>query len=78
MSATNTTDRPPAVDPPQYRLPALTTYELRDYRRQLDRAIAFYARHHPAAPALADLKDKRDQVQAEEDSRKSTGPAVRP
>jgi hypothetical protein len=77
MSATSTADRPPAVSSSEYGLPALTISELRGYRRELERAIAFYVRRHPAAPVLADLRDKRDKVQAEEDSRKSTGSAVR-
>jgi hypothetical protein len=77
MPATSTTDRSPAVNSSTYGLPALTISELRGYRRELERAIAFYARHHPAAPVLADLRDNRDKVQAEEDSRESTGPAVR-
>jgi hypothetical protein len=78
MPATSTTGRPQAVTPSAYGLSAMALSELRGYRRELERAITFYERHHPAAPALADLRDKRDKVQAEEDSRKSTGPAVRP
>lgn len=78
MSATSSTERSPAVSSSKYGLPALTISELRGYRRELERAIAFYARHHPAAPVLAGLRDKRDKVQAEEDSRKSTGPSRAP
>jgi hypothetical protein len=77
MPVTSTTARPPAVNSSRYGLPALSISELRGYRRELERAIAFYARHHPAAPVLADLRDKRGKVQAEEDSRGSAGPAVR-
>jgi hypothetical protein len=59
-------------------LPVLTISKLRGYCRELERAITFYERHHPAAPALTGLRDKRDKVQAEEDSRRSAGLAVRP
>lgn len=78
MLATSTADRPQAVTPSGYRLPAMAISELRGYRRELERAIRFYERHHPAALALADMRDKRDKVQAEEDSRRRVGPAVRP
>ena len=36
-------DDPPAVEQPKHPLHALTTFELRDYRRQLERA------HQPAS-----------------------------
>ena len=33
---------PPTVEQPKHPLHALTTFELRDYRHQLERAIAFF------------------------------------
>jgi hypothetical protein len=44
MSATAASQQVPAVDQPKHPLHALTTFELRDYRRQLERAIAFFDR----------------------------------
>jgi hypothetical protein len=37
---TTTTQHVPPADEPKHPLHALTTYELRDYRRQLENAIA--------------------------------------
>lgn len=68
---------PATAHPPKDRLPAMAISELRGYRRELERAIRFYERRHPAALALAGMRDKRDKVQAEEDSRRSAGPPVR-
>lgn len=59
----------PAVSQPRYPLPELTTYELRDYRRGLERAIACSAGPDPAAPELAALRLKLDAVIAEQQSR---------
>jgi hypothetical protein len=48
------TVEPVAVEPPKHPLYALTSYELRDYRHELERAIAFLEktdampRHGPA------------------------------
>jgi hypothetical protein len=58
-----------ATAEPKHPLHALTTYELRDYRRQLENAIAFYDTHHPDAPVLADLRAKLDAVLTEQDER---------
>jgi hypothetical protein len=60
---------PVAVDPPKHPLHALTTFELRDYRRELESAIAFYTKRHPVAPVLADLRRNLDTVLAEQDDR---------
>jgi hypothetical protein len=38
------------VDPPKHPLHALTTYELRDYRRELEIAIAFFDRQASVSP----------------------------
>lgn len=59
----------PAVDPPKHPLPALTTFELRDYRRKLEQAIAFFDRQAPAPPARDRLRAKLDEVLAEQDQR---------
>jgi hypothetical protein len=58
-----------AVDPPKHPLHALTTYELRDYRRELERAIAFFDRQTPVPPARARLQARLDDVAAEQDER---------
>jgi hypothetical protein len=57
---------PPAVDPPPHPLHALTTYEIRDYRRLLEQAIRGIA---PDAPIQAALRRKLDAVIAEQDER---------
>jgi hypothetical protein len=44
----------------------LTTYELRDYRRQLEHAIKGIS---PDAPVQADLRRKLDEVLAEQAER---------
>ncbi len=59
---------PVAAEPP-HPLPALTTYELRDYRRDLERAIAFFDRQNPVPPARDRLQAKLDDVIAEQDDR---------
>jgi len=48
---------------------ALTTYELKDLRRELERAIAFFDRTTPVPPVRAALQAKLDEVQAEQDDR---------
>jgi hypothetical protein len=57
------------IDPPKHPLPALTTYELRDYRHELERAIAFFDRQACVPPARAQLQAKLDDVVAEQDER---------
>ena len=54
------------VTPPTHPLPALTSYELRDYRRLLERAIEGIS---PGAPVQAALRAKLDAVLAEQDDR---------
>ena len=51
---------------PVHPLPALTTFELRDYRRDLERALAALPEH---APVRGLLQDKLADVVAEQDSR---------
>ena len=60
---------PVAVEKPKHPLYALTTYELRDYRRQLERAVGFYVANHPDAPVLADLRETLGDVLAEQEGR---------
>ena len=60
---------PPAVEKPQHKLPELTTYELRDYRHELEKAIAFSGQEHPVPPARAALQARLDAVLAEQDDR---------
>jgi hypothetical protein len=57
---------PPAVQPPPHPLPALATFELASYRRQLEHAITSA---QPPAPDLAGLRDRLADVIAEQDDR---------
>jgi hypothetical protein len=57
---------PATVEQPKHPLPALTTYELRDYRRDLERAIAGIVAD---APVQAVLRRKLDAVLAEQEDR---------
>jgi hypothetical protein len=41
------------VEQPKYPMHALTTFELRDYRRHLEAAIAFFDQQDPVPPARA-------------------------
>jgi hypothetical protein len=54
------------VETPKHPVHALTTYELRDYRRDLERAIKRIARD---APIQAHLRAKLDAVTAEQEDR---------
>ncbi len=54
------------VATPKHPVPALTTYELRDYRRELERAITGIA---PDAPVQAHLRRKLETVIAEQEDR---------
>jgi hypothetical protein len=64
---------PANVEQPKHRLPALTTYELRDYRRQLEHAVAQLGQ----APVVQDLRAKLDEVRAEFESRDQLAKTVR-
>ena len=63
------TAEPATVPQPQHPLHALTTFELRGYRRQLERTIAFFDQTDPVPPARDDLQAKLDEVLAEQDDR---------
>lgn len=52
--------------PPPHPMAQLTTYELRDYRRQLERAVKTLPEH---VPARAMLQQRLAEVIAEQDSR---------
>ena len=69
MPTSQTAGQPPDVDRPKHQLHALTTYELRDYRRQLESAIAFFDRQDPVPPARDRLQARLDEVIAEQDDR---------
>jgi hypothetical protein len=57
------------VTEPKHPLHAMTTYELRDYRRQLEQAIAFFDKQDPIPPARGRLQASLDAVLAEQDER---------
>lgn len=61
---------PVTVDQPRHPLHALTTYELRDYRRQLESAIAFFDKNDPVPPARDQLQATLDEVLAEQAERR--------
>ena len=63
------TAEPVNVQPPKHPLHAMTTFELRDYRRQLESAIAFFDRQDPVPPARRRLQARLDEVIAEQDDR---------
>jgi hypothetical protein len=54
---------------PKHPLYAMTTYELKDYRRQLEQAIAFFERQDPVPPARDRLQASLDVVLAEQEER---------
>jgi hypothetical protein len=57
------------VDQPKHPPHAMTTYELRDYRHQLERAIAFLNSKDPIPAVRDDLRAKLEAVLAEQDER---------
>ncbi|MGH3218457.1 MAG: hypothetical protein ACRDPY_06960 [Streptosporangiaceae bacterium] len=59
----------PTLTEPKHPLHAMTTYELRDYRRQLESAIAFFDRTNSVPPARGVLQASLDAVLAEQDQR---------
>jgi hypothetical protein len=60
---------PEAVASPPHPVHALTTYELRDYRRQLERALACFDTRDPVPPVRDQLRARLDAVLAEQDDR---------
>ena len=69
MTSTATSQQVPSVNQPKHPLPGLTTYELRNYRRDLETAIAFLDRQTPVPPARDRLQATLDEVTAEQDDR---------
>ena len=60
---------PDTVEPPDHPLHQLTTFELSNYRRRLETAIALASTHDPAAPARAGLQARLGGLLAEQDDR---------
>jgi hypothetical protein len=63
------TAEPVTVEQPKHPLHALTTFELRDYRRELESAIAFFGTKDPVPLARGDLQARLDAVIAEQEDR---------
>jgi hypothetical protein len=63
------TTEPATVEQPRHPLHQLTTYELTEYRQQLESAIAFFDKQAPVPPARDQLKATLDLVLAEQRSR---------
>jgi hypothetical protein len=59
----------PPIDTPKHPLHALTTYELRDYRRQLENAVAFFGQQTPVPAVRDDVQATLDAVIVEQESR---------
>ena len=57
------------VEPRKHPLPAMATFELRDYRSQLEGAITFCDKQDPVPPARDQLRAELDAVLAEQESR---------
>jgi hypothetical protein len=66
---------PGTVSQPRHRMHALTTYELRDYRRQLETAIAFFDRQDPVPTARRRLQTRLDEVLTEQEDRRKLADA---
>ena len=58
------------VEQPKHPLHALTTFELRDFRRLLENAIAHFDAKSPVPPVRADLQARLDEALAEQEERK--------
>jgi hypothetical protein len=59
----------PVAIKPKHPLSQLTTFELRDYRRQLESAITFFDRQDPVPSARDQLQASLAAVLAEQDER---------
>jgi hypothetical protein len=64
------TESPETVDPPKHPVHAMTTYELRDYRRQLERAIGNFDMKNPVPSVRDELQARLEEVMAEQEDRK--------
>lgn len=63
------TANPDTVEPPGYPLHMLATFELSDYRRRLETAIALASTHALATAVQAGLQARLYAVLAEQDDR---------
>ena len=68
-AATPAPDPPGQVDRPKHPVHSLTTYELRNYRRELEKAIAFFDQQAPVPSARHRLQAELDDVIAEQQDR---------
>jgi len=68
-------DLPVTVCEPKHPLHALTTFELRDYRRQLEHAIEHFGKQDPVPAVRADLQAALDGVLAGQDDRRKLADA---
>ncbi len=57
------------VEQPKHPVHAMTTFELKDYRRRLESAIAYFDKQDPVPAVRAELQAALDQVIAEQDDR---------
>jgi len=57
------------VEQPKHPVHAMTTFELKDYRRRLESAIAYFDKQDPVPAVRAKLQAALDQVIAEQDDR---------
>lgn len=62
-----------AIAEPKHPLHALTSYEIRAYRRDLERAIEFFGRQTPVPPARDRLQARLDEVIAGQDDPRPAG-----
>jgi hypothetical protein len=69
-----TTD-PVTVERPKHPLHALTTYELKHYRRQLENAIAYFDQQEPVPAVRASLQAALNGVLAEQADRRKLADA---
>ena len=67
--------QPSKVDQPKHPLGALTTFEVRNYRRQLENAITFFDKQDPVPPVRDDLQAALDNVLGEQDDRQKIADA---
>lgn len=70
MPATTASEQTQMVDQPKHPLHALTTFELRDYRCDLEKAITFLDKSNPAPATRAALQARLNDVIAEQADRK--------
>lgn len=64
------TGPPETAVQPKHPLHMMTTYELRDYRRQLEQAIEYFDMKKPVPPVQDDLQARLEEAVAEQEDRK--------